>query len=43
MNQYFPVIINFNPGTSKIRQIKLNIDKLQIGKLLWLKIMDVQN
>ena len=34
MNQYFPVIINFNPGTSKIRQIKLNIDKLHIGKPL---------
>ena len=37
MKQYFPVIINFNGGSCKIRKIKLNIEKLRIGKPLMIE------
>ena len=34
INQYFPVIINFNDSECKIHKIKLSIKKLDIGKPL---------
>ena len=34
INQYFPVLINFNDSSYTIQNIKLSINKLQVGKPL---------